>query len=79
MKKQVTITRTQLPMRSADRANKSVYVFNPWKEGLLRSGTVRRVTHIRPNLVQKLVKLYDNHAIYHYSGMIVLRAVACEL
>jgi hypothetical protein len=52
-----------------DSLRKCVYVFNPWKEGLLRSRNVRRVTDIRPYLVQRLVNSYDNYDIYHYSGM----------
>lgn len=52
-----------------DSLRKCVYVFNPWKEGLLRSRKVRRVTDIRPCLVQRLVNSYDNYEIYHYSGI----------
>ena len=52
-----------------DSLRKCVYVFNPWKEGLLRSRKVRRVTDIRPYLVQRLVNSYDNYDIYHYSGI----------
>ena len=52
-----------------DSLRKCVYVFNPWKEGLLRSRNVRRVTDIRPYLVQTLVNSYDNYDIYHYSGI----------
>ena len=53
-----------------DQRLRSVFVFNPWKAGQVRSGHVTRVSHIRPRLVRDLVARaeYKGWKRFHLSG-----------
>ena len=53
-----------------DNRLRSVFVFNPWKAGQVRSGHVTRVCHIRPRLVRDVVahKAYKGYKKFHLSG-----------
>jgi hypothetical protein len=51
-----------------DPEKKTVHVFNPWKQGYARSGTVTRVCDIRPRLVKDLVAKYRRYDKFHLSG-----------
>ena len=44
-----------------DNRLRSVFVFNPWKAGQVRSGNVTRVCDIRPRLVRDLVAKYKGY------------------
>jgi hypothetical protein len=46
----------------------SVFVFNPWKAGQVRSGHVTRVCDIRPRLVRNMVAEYKGYKKFHLSG-----------
>lgn len=51
-----------------DNKQKTVHIFNPWKQGQARSGIVKRVCDIRPRLVKELVAKYKGYTKFHLSG-----------
>ena len=55
-------------MLIVDNDKRTVHVFNPWKQGYARSGTVTRVCDIRPRLVKDLVAKYRRYDKFHLSG-----------
>jgi hypothetical protein len=46
----------------------AVFVYNPWKQGQLRSRSVTRTSDIRPILVRNLVRRYKGYDYFYMSG-----------
>jgi len=51
-----------------DSEQRTVHVFNPWKQGYARSGAVTRVCDIRPRLVKDLIAMYKGYDKFHLYG-----------